>query len=144
VYGPWLGVRGLRTPFDDELRCCGGWAWVSLRREAARYLNEFLRRRPDVEAHYRRTIAPEESLVQTLLVNARRFRLVNDDLRYIDYSKADRGSPRVLGDADFPMLAAGPWYFARKFDHVSSRGLADRIDAELLGGLRMGLQLSRA
>ena len=144
VYGPWLGVRRLRTPFDDEFRCYGGWAWLSLRREAARYLNDFLRRRPDVEAHYRRTISPEESLVQTLLVNSRRFRLVNDDLRFIDYANADRGSPRVLVDTDFPMLADGPWYFARKFDHVSSRGLVDRIDRELLSELRMGLQLSRA
>ena len=144
VYGPWVGVRRLRTPYRSGFRCYGGWAWVSLRREAARYLNEFLRHRPDVEAHYRRTIAPEESLVQTLLVNARRFDLVNDDLRYIDYAKADRGSPRVLGNADFQLLAEGPWYFARKFDYDSSRDLIDRIDRELLGGLRMGLQLSRA
>jgi hypothetical protein len=144
VYGPWLGLRRLKTPFNDDLRCQGGWAWVSLRREAARYLNEFLRSRPDVEAHYRKTIAPEESLVQTVLVNARRFRLVNDDLRYIDYATADRGSPRTLGDNDFTMLADGPWYFARKFDHDSSRGLADRVDRELLSGLRMDLRHSRA
>ena len=132
VYGPWLGVRRLRTPFRGKFRCYGGWAWYSLRREAARYLRDFLRQRPDLELHYRRSITAEESLVPTVLVNAHRFRLVDDDLRYIDYSKADRGSPRVLTDADFSMLAAGPWHLARKFDHAKSRALLDRIDRELL------------
>jgi hypothetical protein len=132
VYGPWVGVRRLRTPFRDGFRCYGGWAWFSLRRDAARYLNEFLRDHPDVEEHYRRAVTAEESLVQTILVNARQFRLVNDDLRYIDYSQADRGSPRVLTTADLPMLADGPWHLARKFDWGVDRGVLDRIDRELL------------
>ena len=132
VYGPWVGLRRLRTPFKDGFRCYGGWAWFSLRREAARYLPETLRRRPDVEAHYRGTVTSEESLVQTLLANAGRFRLVNDDLRFIDYSNADRGSPRVLTSADFAMLATGPWHLARKFDPAIDTALLDRIDRDLL------------
>ena len=132
VYGPWLGLRRLRTPFRDGFRCYGGWAWFSLRRDAARFLPGFLRDRPDVEAHYRRTVTAEESLVQTVLVNANRFRLVNDDLRYIDYANADRGSPRILRGGDFPRLASGPWHWARKFDLAVDRGVLDRIDSELL------------
>ena len=136
VYGPWLGVRRARTPFHDGFRCYGGWAWFSLRRAAARHLLEALRQRPEIEAYYRRTVVPEESLVQTLLVNARRFRLMNEDLRYIDYAGADRGSPRVLTSADVPMLAAGPWHFARKFDYGIDRGVLDRIDREAAGRRR--------
>jgi hypothetical protein len=132
VYGPWVGVRRLHTPFRGGFRCYGGWAWFTLRREAARYVNEFLREHPEVESHYRRTVTAEESLVQTVLANARRFRLVDDDFRYIDYSHADRGSPRVLTTADVPMLAAGPWHFARKFDLGVDREVLDRIDRELL------------
>jgi hypothetical protein len=132
VYGPWVGVRRLRTPFRDGFRCYGGWAWYALRRDTARYLNRFLRERPDVEAHYRATVTSEESLVPTILVNSRQFRLVNDDLRYIDYSNADRGAPRVLTAADLPMLATGPWYLARKFDYGTGREVLDRIDDELL------------
>jgi hypothetical protein len=70
--------------------------------------------------------------VQTILVNSRRFRLVNDDLRYIDYSHADRGAPRVLTASDLPMLVAGPWFLARKFDYGVDRDVLDRIDRELL------------
>jgi hypothetical protein len=133
VYGPWAGVRRLRTPFRDGFRCHGGWAWFTLRRHVARYLCDFLREHPEVEAHYRRTVIPEESLVPTILANAHRFRLVNDDLRYIDYSRAAAGSPRVLTTADLPTLAGGRFHFARKFDLGVDREVLDRIDAELLG-----------
>jgi hypothetical protein len=133
VYGPWVGVRRLRTPFHGGFRCHGGWAWFSLRRHVARYLCEFLREHPEVEAHYRRTVTSEESIVPTILANASGFRLVNDDLRYIDYSRAVAGAPRVLTTADLPTLASGRYHFARKFDLAVDREVLDRIDVELLG-----------
>ncbi len=132
-YGPQIGVRLLRTPFDDGLRCLGGRSWWTLRRPAVRYLRDFLAARPEVERHYRGTVVPEESMVQTILVGSRRFDLVNDDLRFIDYSRSVRGSPRTLTAADLPLLAAGNYHFARKFDLGTGRELLDRIDRELLG-----------
>src|SRR5688572_31975267 len=44
--------------------------------------------------HYRGTMSPEESMVQTVLLNDGRFRLVDDDLRYVDYA-GDRKSTRL-------------------------------------------------
>jgi hypothetical protein len=132
-YGPLVGVRLLRTPFTGELRCLGGRSWWTLRRSAVLYLREFLAARPDVERHYRGTVAPEESLFQTILVGSRRFALVNDDLRYVDYSAAVRGSPRTLTTDDLPLLASGSYHFARKFDLSVDRAVLDRIDRELLG-----------
>jgi hypothetical protein len=132
-YGPYVGLRCLRTPFGPNFRCHGGWAWWTLRREAVRYLREFLTRRPDVEQHYRRCVTPEESIVQTVLVNSGRFDLVDDDYRFIDYSRAVRGSPRTLTVADLPLLATGRYHLARKFDLDADREVLDRIDRELLG-----------
>lgn len=132
-YGPWIGLRCLSTPFQSSFRCHGGWAWFSLKRQAALYLRDFLRSHPDVERHYRGVKVPEESLVQTVLVNSGRFRLVNDDRRYIDYSRAEKGSPRVLTAADLPMLARGSYDFARKFDLAVDRQVLDAIDRQLLG-----------
>jgi len=132
-YGPWVGVRARRVPFDDGFRCYGGWAWFTLRRSAVLYLREFLAAHPEVEGHYRGSKVPEESLVQTVLVNSGRFHLVDDDLRYIDYSRAYKGSPRVLTVADLPLLATGRYHFARKFDYGVDREVLDRIDRELLG-----------
>jgi hypothetical protein len=132
-YGPLVGVRRLRTPYGEGLRCMGGRSWWTLRRPVVRYLREFLDARPDVERHYRESVAPEESMVQTILAENGRFQLVNDDLRYIDYAGAVRGSPRTLTPADFPLLASGSYQFARKFDWATGRALLDRIDTELLG-----------
>lgn len=132
-YGPLVGVPAWRTPFGASLRCHGGWPWWSLRRRAALYLRDFLAAHPAVEKHYRRTIIPEESLVQTLLVNAGTFDLVNDDLRFVDYSAAQAGRPRTLTVADLPALAGGGDHFARKFDLAVDREVLDRIDRELLG-----------
>ena len=135
--GPWFGVRA-RVPFRDDFRCYGGWAWFSLRRRAVQYLREFLAARPDVLEHYRHVMVAEESIVQTVLVNSRRFQLVDDDLRYIDYSHAVKGSPRTMTCADLPLLASGRYYFARKFDLGVDRAVLDRIDRELLGVDRVG------
>lgn len=132
-YGPWVGVRRMTTPFREGFRCLGGRSWWTLRHDAVLYFREFLKLRPDVVGHYRGTIAPEESLVPTVLVASRRFELVNDDLRYIDYSRAIKGSPRTLSVADVPMLAAGGFHFARKFDLSVDREVLDVIDRELLG-----------
>lgn len=132
-YGPLLGVRALRTPFCDSFRCHGGWAFFTLRRRAALYVREFLAEHPEVERHYRTTVAAEESLVPTVLANSGRFELVNDDLRYIDYSRAQKGSPRTLTCADLPELASGRYHFARKFELGVDREVLDRIDRELLG-----------
>ncbi len=131
-YGPLVGRRVLRTPFTKDFRCHGGWAWFSLRRSAVLYLRDFLASHPEIERHYRGTVAAEESLVQTVLVNSGRFTLVDDDMRYIDYSAAKRGSPRTLTTADLPLLSSGRYHFARKFDLSVDSEVLDRIDRELL------------
>ncbi len=132
-YGPWVGLRKLSTPFSNEFRCYGGWAWFSLRREAALYLKDFLASHPEVDRHYREVKVPEESLVQTVLANSGRFRMVDDDLRYIDYARAHKGSPRVMTVDDLPLFATGRYHFARKFDLGVDAVVLDRIDRELLG-----------
>ena len=131
-YGTFFGVRRLRTPFGPDFRCYGGWSFLTLRRAAARYLLEFAAARPDIVRYYQRTMVPDESFVQTALQNSGRFRLVDDDLRYIDYRHAVRGAPRVLTTADLPQLASGKYHLARKFDPAVDAEVLDRVDRELL------------
>jgi len=131
-YGPDLGVRALRTPWSASFRCYGGRTWMMLGRPAARYLLDYLRDHPGLVAYYQRTLVPDESIVQTVLANSGRFRLENDDLRFIDYSRAVKGSPRNLGADDLPELGSGRYAFARKFEWPTDRELLDRIDRELL------------
>jgi hypothetical protein len=133
TYGVRLGVRA-RVPFGPGLACYGGLQWHALSRPCVEHLADFAHQRPDVLAHYARTILPDESYLQTALVNAGRFRLVNDDKRYYDFAGSRDGHPRTLTLADLPRITTGGYHFARKLDLASDPELFDRLDARLAAG----------
>jgi hypothetical protein len=132
AYGVQVGFRA-RVPFGRGLACYGGLQWHALSRPCIQYLADFARQRPDVLRHYERTILPDESFLQTALVNGGRFRLVNDDKRYYDFGGSRDGHPRTLGLADLPRITGGAYHFARKLDLARDPELFDRLD-EVLGG----------
>lgn len=121
-----------RRRFPPGLVPHGGQAYWTLTPEAVRYVDEFLRRRPDVLRFFRFVDVPDELLFHTVLLSSPLAdRIVNDDLRYIVW---DRGlpHPNVLTSADFDSLASSGDLFARKFDVAVDADVLDRIDAELL------------
>lgn len=132
VYGPRVGLRR-PSPFGPGLACYAGTQWSTLSRACAEHVVEQVRADAPLIRWFRRTVCPDEAVVQTLLVNAQRFRLRNDDLRYADFTGSRSGSPRVLTVADLPAITAGPWYFARKFDPSGEGEVLDRLD-EIIGG----------
>jgi len=132
TYGVQVGVRA-RTPFGPSLVCYGGLQWHALSRPCLQHLADFARARPDLLAYYARTICPDESFLQTALVNAGSFRLVNDDKRYYDFAGSRDGHPRTLTLADLPRITSGAYHFARKLDLARDPGLFDRLDEHVLG-----------
>ncbi len=131
VYGLRVGRRARRTPFDQGRVCYAGWQWTTLRRACAEHVLETVEREPELVAYYRRTICPDESLVQTILVGSGRFRLVDDNLRYADTSTNADGRPVLLGAGDLEMLTAGGYCFARKFDLEHDSRVLDLLDERL-------------
>ena len=131
TYGPRIGVRRRRQPFDEAVRCFAGKQWTVLRRACTEYLAERLRGEDRLIQWFRRTVCPDEAVVQTLLVNSGRFRLANDDLRYMDMSGSKDGRPRTLTAQDLPLLTSGPYYFARKFDAGGDGEVLDLLDARI-------------
>ncbi len=132
-YGVSIGVRVRTTPFSAGLRCYGGSFFCTLRRACVDHVLDFCERRPDVVEHYRRVLAPEESFLQTVLVNSGRFRLVDDCKRYFDFSGTRYNHPRTLGIADLNRALASSAHFARKFDTGRDPEVLDRIDEHLAG-----------
>jgi hypothetical protein len=130
TYGPRLGVRR-RQPFDENVRCYAGTQWTVLRRACTEYLAERRHSEDGLIEWFRRTICPDEAVVQTLLVNSGRFRLANDDLRYVDMAGSKDGRPRTLTAQDLPLLTSGPYYFARKFDAERDGEVLDLLDARI-------------
>ena len=133
TYGVQVGIRARNVPFGPAFPCYGGLQWHALSRPCVQYLADFARDRPDVVAHYRRTILPDESFLQTALVNSGRFRLVNDDKRYYDFGGSRDGHPRTLDRADLPRIIGGAYHFARKLDLERDPELFDRLDERVLG-----------
>ena len=129
TYGPRIGVRKTLSPFRGGYRCYGGKQWTILRRDCALYVLEESKRRADLMRWFRRTVCPDEAVVQTLLVNSGRFRLANDDLRYVDFEGSRDGRPRTLGVEDFERLTDGSSMFARKFDPATDEAILDRLDS---------------
>jgi hypothetical protein len=95
-------------------------------------MREYLRNRPDVEAHFRHTLSPEEAIFQTILASSGRFKLDPDPRRYFDFTGTAFNHPRVLGRADLPRAFASGAHFGRKFDGDRHPDVLDAIDAHLL------------
>jgi hypothetical protein len=134
AYGPRLGVRAQPAPFTEGFPCYAGDQWHALSRPCVDYLRTALARDGALVEYFRATICPCEALVQTLLVNSRRFNLANDSLRYVDWTGSRDGRPRVLTEADFPAITSGRYHFARKVDSRVDGRLLDRLDEWVLGG----------
>jgi Core-2/I-Branching enzyme len=133
--GKWAGVRRLRTPFRPDFECHRGSDWFTLSRRAVEAVDRLLRARPDVLDHYRHTLIPTESFVQTVLANDPAIRICGDYRRFSAWPSG-AARPRVLGSADLPAILASGADFARKFDETVDGGLLDEIDRRVHGEAR--------
>ena len=99
--------------------------------EHARYVHRFVQSHPDLVTFFRRVDIPDEIFFQTILANSPfRDQLVDDDLRFIDWSR-DNEWPAVLTTEDLPALQGSPKLFARKFDATRDAEVLDAIDEQL-------------
>ena len=134
AYGPRLGVRANPSPFSDAFSCYAGDQWHALSRPCVEYLRTALREQAELVEYFRHTLCPCEALVQTLLVNSRKFDLGNDSLRYVDFTGSREGRPRVLRAADFETITGGRYHFARKVDSQVDGEILDLLERQVLQG----------
>jgi hypothetical protein len=131
TYGVRVGLRAVSPPFAAAFRCYAGPHRHALSRTCVSYLRDTLRARPELLAYYHRTMVPEESLVQTVLLNHGRFRLKTTAMHYADTEGRRDGGARVLTEADLPGIVASRCFFARKFDASQDPRILDLLDARL-------------
>ena len=123
-----IGLEARATPFNDQFKCYGGWYWNTLSKKCLDYLRNYLQEHPQVWQYYRQTLAPEESLPATVLVNSKQFNLCNDSLRYLKFPASLGGYARSLTVADYPELVRSQAHFARKLDLESDSEIFDLLD----------------
>lgn len=130
--GSWLRLP-LRRRVPHGIRLYGGSGYWTLSRRAVDEIQRVVERRPELVRFFRRVYLPHEMFFQTILAEAPAAGpLINDDLRYIDWSVGG-SHPKILNLDDLPFLTASDALFARKFDGDAGQETLDRIDRELLG-----------
>jgi hypothetical protein len=128
-----LGANAGSPIFDDKFLCYGGSYYHALSSECVGYLYDFSQKNPSVVEYYRRTVCPNESFIQTILINSGLFNFYNDCKRYLDFaSEDDTSRPRTLTSDDYPALIQDDVHFARKFEPTQDSKILDLLDARIL------------
>jgi hypothetical protein len=117
----------LRRRIPGGLRPYGGGAYWCLARRVVEYVHGFIDQNRAYVRFFEHALIPDELFFQTIVLNSPlRETIVNDNLRYIDWSREP--APAVLGMEDFPKLTASGKLFARKFDMAADAKILDLLD----------------
>jgi len=130
-YGLMVGVRTPSSPFNEKFLCYAGSYFHILSRKCIQYLYDFSKHHPNLISYYRNKYVPDESLIQSILVNSKLFNLYNDNMRYINWENTEYDGPRILTVKDYPALSKDDIYFARKLDMSQDSKILDMLDARI-------------
>jgi hypothetical protein len=118
-----------RMPYG--LEPYGGSMWFCLPKKHVDYTLKYLENKPDLLNFFKHSLIPDELLFQTILMNSPlKDTILNDNLRYIDWSKKGVSLPAILTVDDADNLLKSPKFFARKFDIESDKLVLDLIDSQ--------------
>lgn len=128
IFQKWINRLTTDRIMPDNLVAVGRSQWMSLTMEAVNYILHYLETHQHVVRFFKLTWAPDEIIFQTILYNSDfRGSLVNDNLRYIDWS-AGKPSPKILIEEDIEKLIISNKLFARKFEFSINTEIIDRLD----------------
>lgn len=116
--------------FPLPLKLYGGSksSWWTINKVSAVYLSDFFARENMLEKFLKYCWGTDEFVIPTILLNSpHKETIVNDNLRYIDFTSG-LANPKILVSEDFNDLINSNMFFARKFDVDVNTAILDRID----------------
>jgi len=117
-----------KRKLPNKLMPVGRSQWFTIPQDCVEYLVDYWDTNPSLKRFIKLTWAPDEFIFQTILYNSHyKDKMVNNDLRYIDWS-AKGVSPKTLTMDDADRLVSSGKFFARKFDMKKNEDLLDFID----------------
>lgn len=128
-------VRKMQFAFDikrklPDIPFYGGANWVNLSKEAVTYLVNYIHEHPDYLNIFKYSVNADELWMQTILCNNDSLRLINNGLRFIDWSESKGGSPKTLTINDKEKIVHADDLFARKFDETVDNEIVEEILSE--------------
>lgn len=105
-----------KRKLPDGMVGVGHSQWFTTSMESVGYMVKYWNEHANFRRFIKLTWGPDEFVFQTMLFNSPlRAQMVNDNLRYIDWS-AGGASPKTFQAEDIPALLASNKLYARKFD----------------------------
>ena len=126
-----LGIR--RKSLGEFTTIYKGLVYMSLPKAAAVDILQYVKAHPEYEKDLYRCQIPEEFFFHTLILNERfaggkwKDRVIDKELRYMNWERGDGGSPVYLEEDDYDELAKGDYCFARKVHGKESAKLKEKI-----------------
>lgn len=124
--GYHVGLRALRTPFDQAAPCQMGSQWLATDRRGLDEVEQALATDRLLRRTYRRSVIPDESCMQTVLARSRP-PLPGLAVSHVVW-EADLDAPRTLTLADLDGVLASGAAFCRKVEPGASDTLTDELD----------------
>lgn len=117
-----------RFPEEMDLYGSNKACWWTLNRESAEHVITKLNGNPEFYKFLRYCWGTDEFVIPTLIMNSPlRKNVVNDNLRYIDWSEGN-ANPKILLKDDFEAIDQSNMLFARKFDIEIDGDILDMLD----------------
>ncbi len=111
----------------------GRSSWFTLPIICIQYITDFLESNPKVVRYFQMVWGSDEIIFQTILYNSKfKDKLINDNLRYIDWSIGGV-NPKLLTMEDKDKLVESQKFFARKFNESIDAEILNYIDRQALG-----------
>ena len=92
-----------------------GSQWWCLSRDFIIWMTDYIRERSEICEFFKKTLCPDESFFQTLIMVSPYAKAVEPNLVYTDWSDKN-SSPRFLTEMDYDKIKASGKLFARKID----------------------------
>ena len=125
-----LFLPARKVPHNFKL--LGHSQWFTITPQHARYLIDYIASHPEVKRYFRLSFAPDEFMFPTILYSSPlKNTIVNDNLRYIDWSE-NKNNPKTLTTHDAAQLLKSGKFFARKFDTQQNTTILDYLDKYIL------------
>ncbi|MEH2260916.1 beta-1,6-N-acetylglucosaminyltransferase [Nostoc sp.] len=126
---PFLKKRKLPEGFAIY----GGSQFWCLTGECIKWINIFVKKNPKFVKRFNYTFCADEIFFHTLILNSPfKDKVVNDNLRYIDWSNINPYHPKTLDKNEFEKIRQSEKLFARKFDASKDSDILDMIDQRIL------------
>jgi hypothetical protein len=129
--GTRIGIPRAQTPFSDSYPCWAGYQWLAVSRRGVETLERELTARPELAQLYRTSVIPDESMIQTVLLNSPDLVNAQPNLTFQRPTGEGDAHAAELTIDDLPAILASGRAFARKMHPDRSNTLMDTLDRRL-------------